>query len=202
MKRGDFVIIEGMDGSGKTTVGDQLAKQLGYQFFDSLPTPYREHHADFRDRLSRDGFHLYMMSMLKTMSETIGAMRDDGKGVVMSRYYQTTVSYHTARNLFAGKKDYLKIDLDPLKLEKPSHAFFLHVEEPERVRRLQSRGALSVEDQETLNSGFREILVAEYAKHGMQRVDATVDGPKEVANKLMALVKAPAFKAKKGMRPA
>lgn len=192
--RGDLIVIEGLDGVGKSTVGEKLAERLDYAYFDSVPQPYRRHLAEFQQAVDSDSFFLLMLSMLKHLSGEIARRRDAGQGVVLTRYYHTTLCYHRARHRAAGTDSDVAVQPDALRLEAPSHGFFLHADEAERVRRLQGRGALSVDDRATLDAPFRAALLNEYAAHDLAVVDVTHISPDEAVAVIAGQIGAEPFR--------
>ncbi len=160
MNRAPIIVIEGLDGVGKTTLSRGLARALGARW---LTTPG----AALRDPETRRRFEAAYASCRVARSVAYGAtvlavgkealaLAQAGTPVVIDRYWLSTLAYAPAEAEAA---------LAPLEdlLECPDLTLFATAPEAVRRARLQGRtGALSEADLETLVGARARQLTERY----------------------------------------
>ena len=151
-----FVVLEGVDGSGKTTVGQRLAHELGGAYLHTLSEGYKPSRA-YVDTSAPDARLLFYLSSVVDASERIAQMRLE-QPVICDRYVWSSLVPHAA---YHGR------DLSELTqvwsfvtnaLVSPSQVFFLQVSEEEQLRRIGTRKdlTLSASDSFCLQEVYRK----------------------------------------------
>ncbi len=161
-----FIVIEGMDGSGKTTIAHKLSQQIHAKFFHTPPpgfTSFRHHIDDTAEIKSR--FLFYLCSVAYASAAITEILNN--RSVVCDRYIVSTVAYHRALGID------LNWNFDELKLAKPNHTFFLHVDDQVRRRRLAQRKKTSDSDRLLEDAVFSGKLLAEFRKFRMIEIDTS-----------------------------
>lgn len=186
VKKGIFLVIEGLDGSGKTTQAVLLAKKL-----------YKTHNAIFTAEPSRGKIGtfirdacLYEQKRLPTEAEALMFAADriehiqnevnpaleQGKLVICDRYIYSSLAYQGSAGL---SLDWIKtINARAL---QPDFAIFIDVS-PERVLERLQRKKSVMETLETQRK-VREIYLKFVEKGELVRVDG--DNPKEVVTEAL-----------------
>ncbi len=110
LKKGRLIVLEGIDGAGKSTQCDLLEKRLIADDWDTVrrfePTdgPYgkqiRELAVKGRDDVSpRQELDLFLMDRRENVREHILPALERGAIVLLDRYYYSTIAYQGARGL-------------------------------------------------------------------------------------------------------
>lgn len=183
MKKPLFVVIEGMDGVGKTTITKLLAEQLNAISYKIPPTDLNS----IRDKIDDSNKYtrfFYYLSTTYYASEIILSMVKLGQSVVCDRYYQTTLSAYDndVMNLINSEEI---ID----KLYTPDFCFLLTVSEEERLKRLNKREYLSKDDIESMkNRTLREAQISKYYQMDMIKIDTTNKTEENILNEILNII--------------
>lgn len=160
-----FVVLEGLDGSGKSTIARALAQRMGWRF---LTTP-GEDLRTIRDEVvralsaspaARQAFYL---ATVEEASEEIRALRRSGRGVVLDRYLLSTMVYAEQRG---GSLRWRELEH---RLLAPDLTVFLDLPLAVRRARLAQRGSTDA-DVESLHAAFDAGVRAGYRRWGRHRV--------------------------------
>lgn len=95
MKKGIFVVFEGLDGSGKSTCAQRTAQLLGARHMRTPDGDLLEH----RERIlnsfegSQEAAHLLYLASVASASAKITKYLDSGESVVLDRYLLSTQVY-------------------------------------------------------------------------------------------------------------
>lgn len=186
-----FVVLEGLDGCGKSTVSRLLAERLGAE---ALKTPLAALD-DIRGRLddlldhSPSGRPLFYAAMAFLVSDRARANRQAGMHTVCDRYHLSTLAYATARG------DLLPPREIESRLMVPTATFFLHADAEVRRMRMASRSHVSAEDRRTTQEDFEQALLEAYRFHGPRwcgaawhEVDASPEDPGIVTDSILAIL--------------
>ena len=139
---GRFIVIEGLDGIGKSTTIDRLCERLGAQTASS-PTPFmnkiRKRFHDAEPDLRNQYYELCNAEF----SDTVESMLEDGD-VVCDRFVASTASFKLAnRNCqWQEFQESLNNWKWPSTCRQPDIIIHLLLQEDERTRRILSRGEL------------------------------------------------------------
>lgn len=157
---GKLVVITGLDGSGTSTVGDQLHfEDPGSSLLKSPPYPFSSNRHDIDEKLfhqSPTAHYLYYLASNVLLTEVINEkMAEHDNNIYCIRHFIDTVVSHRAKGVDV-KYEY---ETDLYSIRKPDYIFYLDVEEGERQLRLDTRGRGYLDDQlndEALRLRFEE----------------------------------------------
>ena len=127
-----FICIEGIDGTGKSTVARRVAELLNGIYYKTPPEPFasiRKTVDRVRDPYARAMY--YVASVAYAASE-IRCLREIAP-VVCDRYIYSTVAYHAVLSPDVGTL------LQSLPFDPPDESFVLIAEEAVRLKRLSDR---------------------------------------------------------------
>lgn len=153
---GAFIVLEALDGVGKSTLAQALAERLGGVAMDTPGPRLRALSPEILGALGAEPTARALFYAASVIAEGRRArqLADEGRVVVMDRYWLSTVSYALARGADAGLRD-----LEAL-VPVPDLTILLTLDEDERQARLHRRGCTEA-DRETLRAAFRESVLAE-----------------------------------------
>jgi dTMP kinase len=183
-----FIVLEALDGVGKSTAARALAAELGGVAMNTPGDQLRGvSEAVLRGLGEQQAARClyYAASVVARGAEARRAV-DGGVPVVMDRYWLSTIAYARARGVTAA------LDGVEALVPAPDLTVMLVLDEDERRRRLQGRG-LTDADRETIDGGFRDRVVAEMMSEERSRglrpslvVDVTGLDPGGVVARLIA----------------
>lgn len=146
-----FIVLEGLDGVGKSTLARRLADECGYQLMTTPGEDILPMRSDIMNGLgsSQTARALFYAATVQAEGEKARACTKQGRTVLMDRYRASTIAYAHERGV--------TIDLNAVLSQavKPHLSILLTLDETERQQRLHKRGT-TAEDIETLNPEFRE----------------------------------------------
>lgn len=143
--RGLLIVVEGLDGTGKTTASRALARHLGAAWMTTPGAELREVRDRFDAAFSQDPVArslAYGASVLEVGTRA-ARLRDEGQTVVIDRYWPSTLAYAppAARPALEA--------MEPC-VVRPDRVFFLDAADEVRRARMQARG-MSEADRQTLD---------------------------------------------------
>ncbi|CAG9859617.1 unnamed protein product [Phyllotreta striolata] len=170
-KKHPLILLEGLAGSGKTTISEALAKLInGTQVHSPLHTLKKFEINFFHNRLLNNAYQ--QLAQYLTAMEILPLLQNGP--VVLDRYYPSTTTYCIGRLMYYRPKEYsmppkgAEIYNCPEDLMRPDIMFFLDVDEEERVRRLLYRtkkldAKLGANEKFLLNhSDYRQYVLLAY----------------------------------------
>ncbi|KAG5874100.1 hypothetical protein JTB14_005896 [Gonioctena quinquepunctata] len=166
LRKYPLIVLEGLDGSGKTTVGNRFAKKIGAMKWKTPPesiTQIRhlfDQHADLRTAYYSLGNYIAALEVEILLKKT---------PVVMDRFWHSTAAYAMAQSVQDNEEtdnmppEGNKIYNWPEDLFKPDIVLLLNVSEEVRTQR-QSRRTNVTTQEELLNSSteFRKNVIQAY----------------------------------------
>jgi len=160
-----FIVIEGLDGSGKSTVADELSQLLGAELYKTPPADYSVIREFVNNSENRDAAFYYYLSSVFHASSQIEALIQKGKSVVCDRYYYTTLTAYPDILEATYVDFWLHVDKLVNRFFQPDFAFFLNVSNvKEREQRLRKRGELSADDLDSLNAEIIQRTITAYKR--------------------------------------
>lgn len=138
VERGKFIVIEGLDGVGKTTTIDRLAERLHAAKLKTPPdniTAIREQCANSSTPQLR--YHYYMLGNY-LVAEEVKALLAAGQNVVVDRFYASTMAYMWG----FGRLPFDNTDW-PTNLLTPDYTFVLNLPRESRINRLAARTSVA-----------------------------------------------------------
>ena len=189
---GRFIVMEGPDGSGKSTQIELLREYLTEQGYDSIITrepggtvigeairdvildPEYKSMSDITEML------LYAASRAQLMSEVVGPALEEGKIVISDRFVDSSIVYQgIARGI--GIDTVAKINEPGIGIYKPDCIFFIDISEEEGLRRKKEQKNLDRMEQESID--FHHMVSEGYRKVLSDRDEVVyIDGLDEVDN--------------------
>lgn len=131
------MVLEGIDGIGKSTVGKRLSERIGGIYYATPPEEFRlkrEHIDAFAS--NKEHYSFYLAAVLRA-SEEIGSI--NSKHIVIDRYWLTTYIYHKVMGVDVPLEDFSKI-------LQPDITFLLTADIEKQLSRLNAREKLTAGD--------------------------------------------------------
>lgn len=167
-KRAKFVVLEGLDGVGKTTLASGLAEHYRGVHMDTPGERFTDIRSTVLTALEEDqlGRALFYAATVSAQGRKARQIISSGQSVIMDRYWASTIAYAKARGVTAN--------LDPLTLEFecPDVVVLITLDEQHRRTRLRKRG-MTDEDHETLDSSFNQLVISELTSRCSVQVDVS-----------------------------
>jgi thymidylate kinase len=129
-----FISIEGIDGSGKSTVTKLLAEKLGGVAISTPPEIMKHIRTEYDCNKSRKARYYFYISVLYFLDETVRKLMENGH-VICDRHIHSTLAYQ-----YPDDEQFPK-DINSLfrDLQKPEKTIFLTADKTTRRTRILSR---------------------------------------------------------------
>lgn len=183
-----FVVVEGLDGTGKTTAARAVAQHLGWAYRRTPPPAFSDLRGvvDRSDSLLAEA-HFYLAGVFVAARE-IQDLLDAGQSVVCDRYLHTTVATYT-QPMTALYPDFERLlDRAGSHIPLPDLTVALHAVPDVRRQRMVQRGSTSNSDRDSLTPDSIAEADAFYAAINAVRLDTSDMGPEEVRDAIVELV--------------
>lgn len=181
MKKTFFIVLEGLSGTGKTTIAKELSKKLGAVYYKTPPPPF----LFLRDKIDKkcsyqSRFLFYLSSIIYTSEEIKKLFKN--KSVICDRYILTTVCFHKILGVNFGNI------LNKISIKKPDFTFLITCDEKERRRRLGYRGLTYNDKMEIKLRTDKRFLMA-YRKFPLIEIDNSSFSIKKAMNQILNILK-------------
>ena len=181
---GKFIVIEGLDAVGKSTLACKLANRLGAKLIECPPrlkaaglsaTDLRSHF-DKRPAEQRRAFYRAANLVASEIAER--ALQE--KHVVMDRYWPSTVAFSILDGESNGIKKWQ--GLYPPELREPDAVVLLTVDEENRSKRMKERGETLTNEEQSLNEdpAHRNRILCAYREFNPIEIDTSKSEADEV----------------------
>ena len=156
-----FIVLEGTDGSGKSSLSEWMEKSFSYKKYKSIGGPF----ADVKSR-----FDIDKVSIRERFSFLCGEAINNafiikeeikkGNPVLFDRYYYSTLVY--CETLEPGISSEFKFLFE--NLPKPDLVFFIQTNFETMLKRIARRGDLTLIEKKYSNKKDFDILIENYKK--------------------------------------
>ncbi len=202
MEKGRFIVLEGIDGAGKTTQIELLAKKLRDEGrtveITAEPTAsvsgglLRDALGGIVERTPSEMAALFVLDRIfhNVNKNGIISMLDKGIDVICDRYYYSSMAYQGSLTDFLWVKD---MNINCPEITKPDLCIFLDLSPKESLARI-SRGRAKTEiyeTEDTLNAvrqKFFDVFRALEGRDNIAVIDATGDSIDALAEKISKVV--------------
>ena len=188
--KGLFIVMEGPDGSGKTTqinLLEQYLKEAGYECLITrepggtvIGEEVRELilNPEYKEMSPVTEMLLYAASRAQLVHEVIGPALEAGKIVISDRFVDSSIVYQgIARNL--GISTVAAVNAPGIGIYRPDGIFFIDLSEAEGIRRKKNQKKLDRMEQESID--FHHLVSEGYRKVLSERPEVIkIDGGKDI----------------------
>lgn len=143
MKRGVLIVIDGIDGTGKTTQAKRLLEKLRKEGFDTVyfrepsDSPWG---LEIKSKAGRSGslspkeeLDLFQKDRMENVEKNLKPALESGRVVILDRYYYSTIAYQGARGI---DPEMIK-KMNESFAVKPDLVFILDIDPSEGLRRIE-----------------------------------------------------------------
>ena len=201
-KRGRFIVIEGIDGAGKTTQIELLAEKLRLEgrtvHVTAEPTTsvsgglLRDALGGISNRTACEMAALFVLDRIfhNVNPNGINAMLERGIDVICDRYYYSSLAYQGSQTDFEWVKN---MNLGCPEIRAPDLCIFLDLAPEESLKRISKDRTTTelYEKLDTLKSvrkRFFEVFELLKERENIVVIDTTGDGIKEVSQKIFEAI--------------
>ncbi|MBY6294293.1 hypothetical protein GLU60_02805 [Nanohaloarchaea archaeon H01] len=135
---GNFYVFEALDGVGKTSTAEEFAERIGAEYWNTHDEAFEEFKPRVKNEDASVGTNmLFYLGSNSLQSDKIKEKLEEGTDIVMDRYCYSTLAFHYAKSDEEPER-HLDI-IEHFDFVEPDKAFYLWVNEEERLRRLDDR---------------------------------------------------------------
>ncbi|OIO07680.1 hypothetical protein AUJ27_02095 [Candidatus Falkowbacteria bacterium CG1_02_37_44] len=151
-----FIVIEGVDGSGKTTVGEKLAEEINAVFYQTPSKFWRKKRNIVENSNVVIRFFYYFIATIFSTVEIRKILKTES--VICDRYVYSTWAYHIVYGFSLLR--FVSPFLIFYAFQKPDKAYYLYVSRTERENRIsnRSKNTLKDRDSDTLKKTQEEFI--------------------------------------------
>ena len=177
-----FIVVEGQDGSGKSTIAKILSDRLNGLFYQTPSGYYRQ----IRELVDKNAdvieHFLFYLAVIRYASQQIRDILQQ-RTVVCDRYFYSTFAYHRA--LEVG----VEINIDQLQLVMPDYIFYLQISPETQTQRLCQKGdSKTFGDDWMVQQNIFTRLDQEFNKFPIHVVCAEHREPIQIADEIVKII--------------
>jgi len=177
-----FIVLEGISGSGKTELGKLLAQQIFGQYYTTPPEAFCISRKEIDENATLEArFWFYLASVVQASCEIDKIL--ETQNVVCDKYILSTICYHRAMGLD------VKIPKGVTSLN-PDHTFLVYCDNDVRLKRLRaSRGPITNKEKYALRQQMEQRCLIELRGYIQREIDNTRDGPQHAVDQILAAIR-------------
>lgn len=177
-----FYVLEGIDGSGKTSVGNRIAQISPVVYSEIIKEKSRCQNEKPVDTFQE------LVSYFMSGGLNLIAGLNPGLVNLVGRYYHSTIINSSL--LFDAPIDIVEQKINSYNLIKPMNTFLLNVDREEQIRRIKDKGVMSYYDQKVLLDEEHSKKMGDYYNSVAERenwsvIDTTSRTIDEVAKDIL-----------------
>lgn len=185
-----FLVFEGVDGSGKTTLSKSLAERVGAVYLRTPGSEFAQMRAYIDNGTQPDTKLLYYLSSVIEASAKIRQLRET-QPVICDRYVWSSLIPHATyfnKDLAKLENDVLPFTFD---LARPTQTILLTLPEEEQLRRISLRnGEKTASDKYCMQQEARRKVRSSYEsiakRDGWRVIDTNENDVETILNALIA----------------
>lgn len=175
-----LIVLEGISGSGKTEIGEQLSQQISAQYYTTPPAMFRKIREEADRTLCLKSRFLFYLSSVVQASWEISKILET-QSVVCDKYIWSTICYHTVFGL--------NVEMPPpATCRQPDHIFLIVCEEEKRLERLRRRDIILDEEKYNLRQEVERRCLIEFQKHLRQEINNTINGSQHAIDQILCVI--------------
>jgi thymidylate kinase len=157
-----FIVLEGTDGSGKSSLCDWIENTLNYKKYKSIGGPF----ADVKDRFDIDKVSIrerfsFLSGEAINNAFIVKEQLKQGNSIIFDRYYYSTLVY--CESLEPGISAEFNFLFE--NLPKPDIVFFIQTDFETMLKRMTNRGDLTLIEKKYSSKENFDILIKNYKKY-------------------------------------
>jgi len=176
-----FIVFEGLDGSGKTTIAKMLSCELNALYIQTPLGYYNQVRKLIDTRADITEHFLFYLAAVRYASEEIKKLLKQ-QSVICDRYSYSTIAYHRALGLT------LDIDINQMNLLVPDYVFFLEISDKTQLERLANKkNSKTQADDWIIKQGVFQKLNQEFKKLPLQIINAE-NQPEQIVETIKEII--------------
>ena len=183
IKKYPFVVVEGIDGVGKTTCAKAVAKKIGGIYYKTPSKKFEKERVEFDLSKNYSSRFLFYLKVVNHASSEISKLILK-KPVVCDRYIYSTIAYHRA----------LGVKIPSNLIEKslilvPNLTIYLWADQKTCSQRITERGVYSNSDKELeKDKNLQEKIHKEFETFSLTLINTSNLTITEVSNKIIEII--------------
>lgn len=175
-----FVVMEGIMGSGKTTLAKMLSEEIGGTYYNT-PERFRNMRPFADNSLSLEARYYFYLSLNTQVSFEVGELLKEGP-VVCDKYIWSTFCYHKSFGLNISEFPQIDIIL-------PDFCFLICCDDNIRLERLSRRDPINDYSKDFKRQESERMCLMEFKKVlSKNMVDNSLNNPQIALSKILTKI--------------